>query len=405
MTKQALAGLKVVEFGSFISAAYCTKLMADLGAEVIKIEEPQKGDESRDYGPFPDDIPHPERSGLYLYLNTNKFGVTLNVKTATGLKIIRELLREADVFVENNPPKVMNEIGLDYVKLKELNPRLIVTSLTPFGQTSPYKDYKAYAISCCAVGGVSQSIGHYWREPLTMPLAHGHYQAGVTGTLATMVAVLARDVTGRGQHVDVAETDVWATYHVGFGITIYAFGVKDSLRKGYIGGGWTYPARRVIPCKDGYMALCAPQLKQWVKFLELMGNPEWAQNPRYRDRHAMEDDYPEEVDALLAPWFLERTKKELFELFEKNAVPFAPLYNMADEVHDAHLKERAFFATIDREETGDLEYAGAPFKFSQTPWTLVRPAPLLGEHNEEIYCGRLGYSKEDLVALRRADVI
>jgi crotonobetainyl-CoA:carnitine CoA-transferase CaiB-like acyl-CoA transferase len=405
MAKQALSGLKVVEYGSFVSAAFCTKLMADLGAEVIKIEEPKRGDESRDYGPFPDDVPHPERSGLFLYLNTNKLGITLNAKTTTGMSILERLLREADVFVENNPPKLMSEIGLDYVKLKGINPRLIVTSLTPFGQTGPYRDYKAYPINCCAVGGVSQSIGHYWREPLTMPLSHGNYQAAVSGALGTMVALLARDVTGRGQHVDISETDVWATYHVGFGITIYAFGVKDNLRKGYIGGGWTYPARRVIPCKDGYMALCAPQLKQWVKFVELMGNPEWIQDPRYRDRHAMEDDYPEEVDALLAPWFLERTKKELFELFEKNAIPFAPLYNMEDEVNDAHLKERRFFAAIDRDETGGLKYPGAPYKLSKTPWALVHPAPLLGEHNEEIYCGRLGYSKEDLVALRRAGVI
>jgi len=405
MAKQALSGLKVVEYGSFVSAAFCTKLMADLGAEVIKIEEPKKGDESRDYGPFPDDVPHPERSGLFLYLNTNKLGITLNAKTTTGMSILEKLLREADVFVENHPPRAMSEIGLDYVKLRKLSSRLIVTSLTPFGQTGSYRDYKAYPINCCAMGGVSQSIGHYWREPLMMPLSHGDYQAAVSGALGTMVALLGRDVTGRGQQVDISETDVWATYHVGFGITIYAFGVKDNLRKGYIGGGWTYPARRVIPCKDGYMALCAPQLKQWVKFVELMGNPEWIQDPRYRDRHAMEDDYPEEVDALLAPWFLERTKKELFELFEKNAVPFAPLYNMADEVNDVHLKERRFFDTIDRDETGNLKYPGAPYKFSKTPWSLVLPAPLLGEHNEEIYCRRLGYSREDLVALRRAGVI
>jgi len=405
MAKQALSGLKVVEYGSFISAPYCTKLMADLGAEVIKVEEPKKGDESREYGPFPNGIPYPERSGLFLYLNTNKLGITLEVSTATGREILKRLLKEADVFVENNPPKLMREAYLDYVNLKGLNPSLIVTSITSFGQTGPYRDYKAYPINCCAVGGVSQSIGHYWREPLTMPLSQGNYQAAVAGTLATIVALLARDVTGKGQHVDISEADVWATYHVGFGITIHAFGVKDNLRKGYIGGGWTYPARRIIPCKDGYMALCAPQLKQWVKFVELMGNPEWIQNPRYRDRHAMEDDYPEEVDALLAPWFLERTKKELFELFEKNAIPFAPLYNMADEVEDAHLKERRFFATIERDDTGDLKYPGAPYKFSKTPWTLVRPAPTLGEHNEEIYCGRLGYSKEDLVELRRAGVI
>lgn len=405
MAKQALSGIRVVEYGSFISAPYCTKLMADLGAEVIKVETPDIGDESRNHGPFPNDIPHPERSGLFLYLNTSKFGITLNVKTSTGQKILKGLLKDADVFVENNTPQFMNELGLDYPSVRELNPRLIMTSITPYGQTGPYSDYKAYPINCCAIGGVSQSIGHHWREPLTAPLSMGHYQAAVSGAGATMVALLVRDATDRGQHIDISEADVWATYYVGFGITIHAFGARDSLRKGYIGGGWTYPARRVIPCKDGFMALCAPQLKQWIKFLDLMGTPEWAKDPRYRDRHAMEDDYPEEVDALLAPWFLERTKKELFELFEKNAIPFAPLYDMEDEANDPHLSERQFFVTIGRDENGTFNYPGAPYKFSKTPWKLDRPAPLLGEHNEEIYCGRLGYLKEDLVALRRAGVI
>ncbi len=153
------------------------------------------------------------------------------------------------------------------------------------------------------------------------------------------------------------------------------------------------------------MALCAPQLKQWLKFLDLIGTPEWTKNPRYRDRHAMEDDYPEEVDALLAPWFLERTKRELFELFEKNAIPFAPLYNMKDEVNDVHLAERKFFATVEREEAGMLKYAGAPYKFSKTPWVLNRPAPLLGEHNEEIYGGRLGISREELLLLGQTGII
>jgi crotonobetainyl-CoA:carnitine CoA-transferase CaiB-like acyl-CoA transferase len=405
MAKQALSGFRVVEYGGFVSAPYCTKLMADLGAEVIKIEKPDTGDEARNHGPFPNDTPHPERSGLFLYLNTNKLGITLNMNTLTGQKILKGLLKDADVLVENNAPQFMKELGLDYASLKELNTRLIMTSITPYGQTGPYSDYKAYAINCCAAGGVSQSIGHYWREPLTAPLSMGHYQAAVSGAGATMVALLARDATGHGQHIDISEADVWATYYVGFGITIHAFGVRDSLRKGYIGGGWTYPARRVIPCKDGFMALCAPQLKQWLRFLDLMGSPEWTQDPRYRDRHAMEDDYPEEVDALLAPWFLERTKKELFELFEKNAIPFAPLYNMADEADDPHLGEREFFVTVDRDETGTLKYPGAPYKFSKTPWTLNRPAPMLGEHNEEIYCRRLGYPREDLMALKRAGVI
>ena len=405
MSKKALSGLKVVEYGSFISAPYCTKLMADMGAEVIKIELPGTGDESRHHGPFPDDIPHPEKSGLFLYLNTNKLGVTLDVGTATGRGILNKILKDADIFVDNNPPQLMNELELDYPRLRELNPRLIVTSITPYGQTGPYRDYKAYAINCCAFGGVSQSLGHNWREPLTFPLSIGHYMAAVNGAAATMVAILVQDTTGKGQHIDISEADVWASHHVGFGVPLYTFIGREHLRNGYLGGGWTYPTGRFIPCKDGYMALCAPQVKYWKKFIELMGNPEWAENPRYRDRRAMEDEYPEEVDALLAPWFIERTKQEHFKFFERHAIPFAPLYNIEDEVNNPHLAERGFFTAMDHEDIGTLKYPGPPYMFSKTPWSLECPAPKLGEHNEEIYCGRLGYSKKDLVKLRRDKII
>ncbi|MBE0481506.1 MAG: CoA transferase, partial [Dehalococcoidia bacterium] len=164
MTEQALAGLKVVEFGEFIAAPYCTKLMADLGAEVIKIERPSFGDESRKFGPFPGDDPHPERSGLFLYLNANKLGVTLDLHSATGQDILKQLLKDADILVESNFPGEMKELGLDYASLREVNPRLIVTSITPYGQTGPYRDYKGYAINTAALGGMSMRTGEANRE-------------------------------------------------------------------------------------------------------------------------------------------------------------------------------------------------------------------------------------------------
>jgi len=165
MGEQALSGLKVVEYGEFISAAYCTKMMADLGAEVIKIEEPGFGDESRRYGPFPNDISHPEKSGLFLYLNANKLGITLNVQTITGRNILLDLLREADVFVENNPPQFMKDMGIDYTVLKEINPRLIMTSITAYGQTGPYKDFKGHDLNAQVFAGQGQTLGNPNRDP------------------------------------------------------------------------------------------------------------------------------------------------------------------------------------------------------------------------------------------------
>ena len=142
MDREALSGLKVLEYGEFICAPYCGKLLADLGAEVIKVEPPGLGDKARHWGPFPQDLPHPEKSGLFLYLNTNKLGVTLNLESAAGIKIFTELVKQVDVLVENNPPKEMEWLGLDYESLHQINPRLVVTSITPFGQTGPYHDYK-----------------------------------------------------------------------------------------------------------------------------------------------------------------------------------------------------------------------------------------------------------------------
>lgn len=404
MAKQALSWLKVVEYGEFISAPYCTKLMADLGAEVIKVEDPDVGDRARHHGPFLKDMPHPERSGLFLNLNTSKLGVTLNLRTATGKHILHRLLKEADIFVENHHPREMKALGLDYDNLRKINPRLIATSITPFGQTGPYKDYKAYDINCAAAAGVSIGIGLPEREPLTMPFSQCDHQAGISAAGATYVALCAREITGEGQHVDISETDVMHALHLGTDIYDWREKGQKEKRTGFRDAQTVYPST-TLPCKDGYIRLRAPQIAQWIRFLSLMGTPEWTKEPRYRDRRAMGMEYPEEVDNLLAPWLMQHTKAELFAMCLKERVPLAPVNTIPELVDNAHLKARDYFVKVEREDTGSLTYPGAPYKFSATPWRISRPAPRLGEHNEEIYCRRLGYSREELVQLRRAGII
>lgn len=403
MTEQALSGLKVVEYGSLISAPYCTKLMADLGAEVIKIEEPGLGDESRQHGPFPDDIPHPERSGLFLYLNTNKLGITLNPKNPTGRKLLKELLRDADVIVENNPPKLMADLQLDYTSLKEINPRLIVTSITPYGQTGPYRDYKAYALNTAAIGGQSMRTGEPGREPLAPALAQSHYQSGAMGAAATFGALLARRSTGLGQHVDISESDVWATIHLGHGVHLGVFEGRKAMRAGHRTIS-VYPWA-ILPCKDGYMCLIAIQGYQWKRFLEAMGNPEWMGDSRFKDRILMAWQHADEVDSLVEVWLIDHTKEEIFDICRQQQITFAPVRSVDEVAHDPHFAERGYFVEIERPHTGMLKYPGAPYKFSETPWQLTRPAPVLGEHNEEIYCARLGYSKAELARLQGDGVI
>jgi len=403
MSKQALEGLRVIEYGNLISAPYCAKLFAGLGAEVTKVENID-GDEARWQGPFPDDDPHPEKGGLFLSLNTNKLGIALNLRTSTGRKILGKLLEETDVFVENNPPKHLKEVGLDYASLKGINPRLVMVSITPFGQSGPYKDYKARHINSCAAGGVAMGIGYPDREPLTMPLSQGGYQAGVSAAIAVLLALIARNKTTEGQHIDISEVEIWSSLHLGQNVVNYIYRGVAGTRRGIHGGYFTYPCT-IIRCKDGYVGLIAPQVAQWARFIELLGSPEWSQDPRYRDRRAMHEEYPDEVNALLLPWFRERTKEEIFRLCRENRIPFAPIYAIDEVANHPHLKERAFFDEIEHPQAGRLKYPEGPCKFSKTNWQLERPAPLLGQHDEQILCERLGYSREDLLDLRREGVI
>ncbi len=402
-TGQALSGLKIAEAGSFVSAPFCSRMLGDLGAEVIKIEPPG-GEEARRYGPFPEDIPHPEKSGLFLNLNANKMGVTLDFHSAAGKKVLFDLLKKVDVFVVDSCPKVLKSLGIDYESLKEVNPRLIVTMVTPFGQSGPYKDFRGYDITTAAIGGASVGIGYPDRAPLMPPGHLCSYVAGLGAALATMFALFGRQRTGRGQCVDVAQADIIATLVTGIHISSFLYRGVAGIRSGYRASLGLYP-NTVLPCKDGYMCVRCAQLQQWIRFIKAIGEPEWSKLPRYRDRRAMTEEYPDEVDALLAPWLMSHTKEEIFSLCRQSHVPFAPVNCMDEVANNPQLKAREYFVEIDHSEAGKLKYLGAPAKFSRTPWAIRRPAPKLGEHNEAIFGEWLGYSRAKLAKLQSARVI
>jgi crotonobetainyl-CoA:carnitine CoA-transferase CaiB-like acyl-CoA transferase len=407
MSDKALTGLKVVELSDFIAGPYCGKLLADFGAEVVKIEKPGLGDEARQRGPFPGHVPDPEKSGLFLYLNTNKLSITLNIETATGQHILKEILKTADILLEDHPPAQMQSLGLDFESLHKINPALIVVSITAFGQTGPYRDYKGYAINASALGGQTVCAGEPGREPLTPPLCLGHYQSGTAGATAAMGAVFARESSGNGQHVDISEAQVWATLHTGNQESSFIMHGMKRMRWGHRTPG-VYPYT-ILPCKDGFMSMIAIQGYQWKRFLEMLGDgqvPEWySSDPRFQDRREISLKYADEMDGRLAPWLAARTKQEIYRLCLEKRVPFAPVRNMAEVVNDAHLKARDYFVEINHPAAGTLKYPGAPGKLSETPWIVDRPAPLLGQHNEEVYCKRLGYSKEKLETLRNGGII
>ncbi|MEW6186696.1 MAG: CoA transferase [Thermodesulfobacteriota bacterium] len=400
MTKKALAGLKIIEYGHFISAPYCTKLMADLGAEVIKIEDPGAGvDEARVHGPFPGFQAHPEKSGLFLWLNTNKKGIILNLNSGPGREILEKLLGEADILVQNTPPGQTKGKILDPETLRTSHPQLMVTTITPFGLRGPYKGYKAYELNTSAAAGVSVASGDPEREPLVLPFFQTYFQAGAAAAGATLSAVLARDkLKGRGQFIEISEVEVAANNLVGQHLTTYIYRGLTGIRRGHHGGYFNYPCA-CLPCKDGYVCLVAPQLAQWKRFIELMDTPDWSKNPRYRDRREMAESYPDEVDALLMEWLKNYSKEEIFRMCLERHIPFGPVRTIDEISGDPQLAARGFWTELDHSLAGRLRYPGTGYELSKTPATLEQAAPLLGEHNEEIIVGRLGYPQETYLTM------
>ncbi len=404
---KTLGDIKVIELAQYISGPYCGMLLAGLGANVTKIETPQAGDISRRCGPFPDDIPHTDMSGLFRYLNRNKKGVTLDVLKPTGREIFLELLKDADVLIEDMPPSLVKNLKLDFVCLHEKNPKLSVVSITPFGQTGPYRDYKANAITASALGGMSSIVGDPKREPLTPPFSLGHFQTGIIASNAIMFALMARRKIGKGQHLDISEAESWSIFHTGNVVSAFVYGGRKRNRPGQRTFA-PYPYK-LLPCMDGYLSMIALRGSEWKRFLEIVGDgktPEWyASDERFKDRARAGMEYSDVLDGLLSPWLMSHTREEIFSRCREKHVPFMPVRNMDEVVNCEHLNKREYFDTIKCTGTNGFKCPGAPVRFSESPWELNHTAPSLSEHNHEVFCKDLGYSKEKLVQLRRTGII
>ncbi|MCJ7509697.1 MAG: CoA transferase [Dehalococcoidia bacterium] len=394
MAETALDGVKVLECCQMISGPYCGKLLADLGADVIKVEEPPAGDAARTRGPFPGDAPHPEKSGLFLYLNTNKLGITLNLGTASGRQVFQRLAEQADVLIEDRPPGEMAKIGLDYASLSAINPRLIVTSITPFGQTGPYRDYKSYHLNLYHASGHSSFfyVAPRDRQEGSLVVAGGEvgdYDGGLSAAVATLAALFARLATGQGQHIDISKFEALLSLERVV-VARFANTPDPPPWPGMVGG--------LMPCKDGHVVVTAVQSHQWQALTELMGNPAWAQDEKCRDEPTRAQ-HRDELQPLLEEWSVQHDKDELYHKGQALGVPIGPVRTVAEIMHWPQARQRGFFAHLDHPQAGRLEYPTAAYRMSETPWRVERAAPLLGEHNEQVYCGRLGYSPEQLAGM------
>jgi len=380
MAERALAGLRVLELGDFISAAYGAKLLADLGADVVKVEPPE-GDSVRGHGPFRNDEPNRESGALHLFLNANKRSVVADLGRPEGRERIVQLARHADVVLHNLPPTRLEALGLSHAALSANAPGLVMVSITPFGYDTPRRDWHGSALVTMAASGGMHRIGDPGREPLWLPYCAADFQGGLHAAISAFAALRARRVTGRGQHAWLSITEVLGSIVGGSGLAPFVFTGQSRQRSGFHNPGF-YPWQ-VVPAADGFFEVITMVDDHWRRFISLMGDPSWAEDERLQNRW-LTFQWAGEIDAFWHPWMAERSKAELTELFAEHRLPFQPVHTIDEIASAGHLESREFWQEVEHPEAGAHRTLGAPYRLSETPWQLERPAPLLGEHDDEV---------------------
>jgi crotonobetainyl-CoA:carnitine CoA-transferase CaiB-like acyl-CoA transferase len=398
-----LGDIKVIELTNSVGAAACAKMLGDLGADVLKIEPPRTGDATRYEPPFLTGTPDPDAGALFLAYNTNKKGITLNLESETGKELFRKLIADADVVVESYRPGYLDSIGLGYAKLKEINPKVVLTSITPFGQTGPYKDWTTSDLVIQAIGGHLITGGDKEREPMAFPDTQSAYITGRNGSIATMAAVLFQRQTGRGQHVDVSEVEAFAQVWHANG---YTFGGRIGGRGG--GGGQENVMDSMhLKAKDGYVTFTTAgthpkdPMDVWGDFL---GEPQ-IKEKKWKSAKVRRDSW-RELKALVENKLANMTMKEFFNKAMEWRLAVGMVQSPQVIVDCPHLEFRHSLAELDHPVVGKLKYPGpGALLDNQNPLAGGTAAPRLGQHNGEVYGKRLGLSQEQMNVLAGAGVI
>ncbi|MCH7737243.1 MAG: CoA transferase [Chloroflexi bacterium] len=399
MIERALEGVRVLDLTHHISGPYCTKLLADFGAEVIKVERPG-GDPARRMAPFFHDEADPEKSLVFAYLNTNKQSVTLNLKSEKGIQVLRSLVAESDVLVENFAPRVMPSFGLDFEALQQINPGLVMTSISNFGQTGPYRDYKAADIVEYALGGLMYIFGAYDREPLKHAYNQAQFKAGTDAASATLMAVYHQRLTEAGQRVDISIQEAVAT---GLRDVVNNFTYSGAVRRRQ--PNHSGDLTRMRASADGHL-LPNPGIGaslDWNTLVDFLGLPE-LDDERFSTPTARLVN-AEELGRILDEYFTKQNKYDMFHAANEKRFIFGVIQSPEEVMADPQLAARNFFVDIDHPVLGTLKYPGAPFEMSGTPWEVRAAAPTLGQHNQEVIGRRLGHTLEQLVQMRAMRII
>jgi crotonobetainyl-CoA:carnitine CoA-transferase CaiB-like acyl-CoA transferase len=402
-SQRALSGIRVLDLSGPMGV-YCGKLMADMGADVIKVEPPG-GDPMRDLGPFLKDDGRPEHSLYWLHFNTNKRSITLDVSDPKGAELLSKMASKADVVLETFPPGYLDDLGLGYEHLSPSNPSLIYASLTPFGQTGPYRDFKATDLTGFAMGGYMYVTGWPDTPPTRLWGSQAYNTTSNRAFIAILLALYHRMATGEGQFIDVSMQEAVAatTEHVN---TTYNYTGEPAVRCGFRHGGQFVATWR---CKDGFVSITTNTQQAWDDLRDWMAQDGMAgdlSSERFNDRFILRGEHGEHIEELIQAWAMTHTRQEITDWGQARHHPWGPAVRSDEILNNEQLWDRGYFIESEGLDRGEkVVYPGAPYKLSESPWQLNHPAPQVGQHNREIYCGDLGLPEDELEILTDQGVI
>jgi crotonobetainyl-CoA:carnitine CoA-transferase CaiB-like acyl-CoA transferase len=394
---KALEGVRVLDFTQYLSGPHCTSVLSELGAEIIKIEMPGKGEPERVAMPMT-----PKRESYqFLSYNRGKKSITLNLKSPKGVEIAKKLAAKVDILVENFAPGGMDRLGLGYEEICKINPGIIFASISGFGQTGPRRNDVSYDVVAQAMGGLMSVTGYADGEPLKAGISLGDYMGGYNGAIAILAALYYRKVTGEGQAIDISMQDgIWAMVfpdranYFDTHVTPKRFGNKLSSSAPF--GAYN--------TKDGNVVICTITDPQWQKVLQAMGREDLLSEQRYATRELRTKNMAE-VDGLVQAWCTEKTVEEVFAILKKFGVPCSPLPAFDQVANDPHLLSRDMIVEVEQPISGKVKLSGSVYKMSKTPGNRKMRVPAVGEHNEEVYGELLEIDEQEMKKLKEESII
>ena len=393
---KVMDGIRVIDLSQGIEGSYCTKLLADYGAEIIKIEEPGWGDISRRNGPFQNDIPNLETSGEFLFFNTNKKSITLDIFKQTGLELFKQMLPNVDLIVENGKPEYLSKIGLDYKTLESINPKLVVLSISDYGSSGNYKEQALTDLISAGSTGYMYQMGDPDKSPLQPGIPVARLMTGLYGAFSLLIGLLKSENDGQGQYIEISIYEAMVASLI-YDTVSYSYLGRIKHRPGHYWATHQGIRMSVQPCKDGYFGLflAAGDFRWQLMWEVLLGMPDIAGDTNFSKLENVAEMTPM-LEEIARPWFARHTSEEIFHKAQELFLPFAAIPDMAGVHENKHLRERNFFISIEHPVVGKLEYPGKSFRLGDDQSIGTEPAPQLGQHNREIFIEWLGLNSQEL---------